>query len=218
MNTTQGNQPFPAYAVMIKNLFKPMEGEHSQLMHAAIGFSGETTEFAQATSRKHFIEEAGDLEFYLEAMRQQIKFDAEFGAKLGVSNYRPTGIVNAFDNITSIGGEMLDACKKSWVYKKPVDDNRLSYLICAANENLDFLYEVFGTEGPAVLLANQNKLIGPEGRFRDGFYSDMAAQQRADKVADGSEPAQAAEPVAQPKATERNYIGKTEHEKLETSK
>lgn len=69
------------YSLFVKNLFKPMDQPHN-LAHAAMGIAGEAGELLDAI-KKHWaygkkldvenvIEELGDLEFYMQALRNEI--------------------------------------------------------------------------------------------------------------------------------------------------
>lgn len=177
---------FPSYPVMIERLFKKIEdgtNPYGTLMHAAVGVVGEAIELRDFKDKAHFIEEAGDLEFYLEALKQAIfalngsvPEAVIFEADEGELEY------NVFGNIVSAGGDIVDFAKKSWVYRKPLHSQELvnsAEIVC---QHLNWLYNHFGTTREEVLYENQVKLIGPEGRFRDGFYSDAAAIARADKA------------------------------------
>ena len=70
--TTQAKTLFPPYSQMVMNLFKPMDGVGSKMMHAAIGMAGESAELRTATGRKNLLEECGDIEFYMEAAWLQL--------------------------------------------------------------------------------------------------------------------------------------------------
>ena len=77
------------YSTMVRTLFKnphdlleSMNAHKINLMHAAVGISGESGEFldavkkywayGQVPDRQNMIEELGDIEFYLEAARQDM--------------------------------------------------------------------------------------------------------------------------------------------------
>lgn len=71
---------------MVREKFKP-DTPNMQLIHAAMGISGEAGElvdcikkhviYGQEMDMHNLIEELGDVEFYLEAMRQRIGLDRE---------------------------------------------------------------------------------------------------------------------------------------------
>lgn len=79
----------PAYVNMVLSLFKTKDfnGAADGLMHAAVGVAGEAGELLDAVKKvwaygkpldlENAIEELGDLEFYMEALRQQIGVSRE---------------------------------------------------------------------------------------------------------------------------------------------
>lgn len=86
-------------------------------------------------------------------------------------------ILHAAVGVSGEAGEFLDAVKKSWVYKKPLD-------VANAHEELgDILFYIqaacnhFGWDFQHLIDGNVAKLIK---RYPTG-YSDQAAQARADK-------------------------------------
>lgn len=81
--------PTNSYDEMVKFLFKPgelilqaMAAKDMELNHAALGIAGETGELVDALKkylmyrkpldRENVVEELGDLEFYMEAIRQNV--------------------------------------------------------------------------------------------------------------------------------------------------
>lgn len=176
---------YPSYPQMIKQLFKPMATVNDQLMHAAIGLGGEASELMCSMTMKNTKEEMGDLEFYVEALKQQ--FNADFTASFPAENdllryYSSITLGNVFTNLCIIAGEILDAAKKSWVYNKELDAKRMTQLVITFEVNLEALCRMMDVKREDIRLQNQIKLIGPGGRFESGFYSDGAAIARADKV------------------------------------
>lgn len=79
----------PAYVNMVQSLFKTKDFNAAAdgMMHAAIGVAGEAGELLDAVKKvwaygkpldlENAIEELGDLEFYMEALRQQIGVSRE---------------------------------------------------------------------------------------------------------------------------------------------
>lgn len=93
------NQPDPMvtrteYSAMVKSLFKPgemileqMSAKDMELTHAALGIPGEAGELVDALKkylmyrktldRENVVEELGDLEFFMEAIRQNLGITRE---------------------------------------------------------------------------------------------------------------------------------------------
>ena len=150
------------------------------LMHAAIGVVGEVLELKNAVDHKNLIEELGDIEFYVEAGRQALVVLGHTQGPAEVSFDSPLGYT-----ILSLEGkasDFLDFAKKGWVYNKEISLRDTSFALECVQLHLMDLYTILGVTRQDVLNTNMEKLIGPKGRFREGFYSDKAAQERADKV------------------------------------
>lgn len=176
---------YPPYSEMIRRLFKTMpQVPHASALHAALGLSGEAAELLAADSYKNLIEEGGDLEFYFEALLQQLNIDIKklrpINAHLDSRCHNLT-LSSIPLNIVTLTGDILDAVKKSWVYGKGLDTARIEEYITLLGCNLNALYALVGTNPEHVRHVNQVKLIGPNGRFASGFYSDEAAINRDDK-------------------------------------
>lgn len=180
---------YPSYSLMISRLFKQMpEVPFASAMHAAIGLSGEAAEWLAANNRKNVFEEGGDMEFYIEALKQHVAADIEGAVALQVQDLRAVNctIGSVFTNVVTITGDILDVVKKSWVYSssdkpKPLNHAEITRLVMVLELNLELIYEMFGTDRKEIQHLNQVKLIGPGGRFESGFYSDSAAIARKDK-------------------------------------
>lgn len=88
------SNPNAAHAAMVHHLKKPGEAIQAQLtpdkvdvLHMAVGISGEAGELLDAVKkhtvynkeldRKNIVEELGDLEFYMEGLRQRLKISRE---------------------------------------------------------------------------------------------------------------------------------------------
>lgn len=178
---------YPPYNVMIKRLFKTMpDVPHASLMHAAIGLAGEAAELMMSRLRKNTIEECGDMEFYIEAAKQQFKSDIEGALTLDPMDTRCAfhliNASNVYQNLVTLSGDILDVVKKSWVYGNILDTGNMTKLLLGVEHNLDVLYEMIGVTKGTVCHLNQVKLIGPGGRYQSGFYSDDQALERKDKV------------------------------------
>lgn len=82
-DTVMINGQSVGYGEMVKRLFKKMAAPTDDLMHAAIGISGEAGEpldavkknwvYNKPLDRANVVEELGDIEFYLEALREELK-------------------------------------------------------------------------------------------------------------------------------------------------
>ena len=174
--------PPVSFEEMVRRLFnRSVPGNKwTPLMHSAIGVIGEVLELKHCIDNKNLIEECGDVEFYLEAALQSI---TDLGFSLSRS-LEPMGydLQHAFSEMERGANELLDISKKGWVYNKEIDLQHVEIFATGTRRALSDLYKVLGIDREDVLYRNMEKLIGPKGRFRDGFYTDQAAQDRADKV------------------------------------
>lgn len=189
---------FAEYSHMVRTLFKT-EGMHHNndaLLHAAIGLSGEVGELMMGITKqddKNINEELGDIEFYLEALIQQVGIPADELEPL-LNNYsvsRAAGVrvlepKTLVDILVVQGCNILDLAKKCWVYGHTMQNEeirvRMVTAIAMYMSTLEALYSSLGKSSTVIQQANWEKLAGPNGRFRGIVYSDEAARQRADKV------------------------------------
>jgi hypothetical protein len=183
------------YGDMVRALFKAMPKQSDEIMHAAIGIAGERRELYAATHRSNFIEEAGDLEFYIQALCQThqpigdaVQALLEDGMLEALLSEDLT-LSNVFEIMDDSATAILDHSKKIWAYTKPVSEEPVQGMANAVVELytcLGFLYRMLGIkEGHgAIMLQNAEKLVGKGGRFESFTYSDADAQARADKAGD----------------------------------
>ncbi len=189
---------FAEYSHMVRKLFKT-EGMHHNndaMLHAAIGLAGEAGELMIAIAKaddKNTVEELGDIEFYLEALIQQVSINADELETL-MSNYFMSQSSQMLDPKTLVdimavqGCNILDIAKKCWVYGHTMQNEEIRVRMVSAiaqyMTTLELLYNSLGKRSTEIQQANWEKLAGPNGRFRGMVYSDEAARQRADKQGD----------------------------------
>jgi NTP pyrophosphatase (non-canonical NTP hydrolase) len=190
------------HAEMVTMLAKPgaailgtMTPEKAHLLHMAVGISGEVGEVLQALVRSTEVksneeaqevldnvrEELGDIEFYMEGLRQGI----------GVSRYEIIAIAERLSNpmvkaippvgIAVFAGNVLDQVKKHVIYNKELALQELKNELAGLEYHLSAFRSEYRFHRTDSLNHVYNKLIGGEkARYKDG-YSDKAAQERADK-------------------------------------
>lgn len=163
------------------DILKSLTPIKCDLMHMLIGLAGEGYELLEAiTSGKdhhHYIEELGDVHFYLERIAQILEID-----DLRTEVVLPLEFPNIYEVMRLIG-EVVDTGKKLVIYNQ---DKRREVLIRHTKalwytlrrfEDLN-LYDF-----DEILSANIHKLVGSEkARYKGGVYSDEAAQERRDKL------------------------------------
>lgn len=196
---------------MVRGLVKPgaviiaeMTAEDAHLLHMVVGVVGEIGEMMECVlARTHdpenFLEEGGDMEFYIEGVRQAVGLD------LGKSPADAVLWVTAFTAIHSVclndlhwavpgsplwislvlnhmhidGGKLLDAVKKRVIYRKELSMDAVKQSLMRVHVWLEILYKRFNTDSAAAKAHN----IGKLGKRYEGLrYSNQAAQDRADKT------------------------------------
>ena len=187
---TDRKQTVP-FDVMVLNLFK-VKGfnfKAEAVMHAAIGILGEVIELMDPKDAEEFIEELGDLEFYVTAGIQSLyPFCANVSELIGEGFNDPFSTndetADRFDitmeNLTRQAGKFHDLAKKCWVYGQPVTQHSSEMIRCCGRirHALVILYDLTGTNREEVLGTNQSKL---GKRYPEGVYRDVDAEARADK-------------------------------------
>lgn len=160
------------YEEMVKNLFKPLPTIGEMAHHATTGISGEVGELSESETRTNTIEELGDLEFYLEALRTFVP------ARLYSTAYTETPLVFLLPMMSICASHMLDITKKHWIYGKELKLEELWTLVSKMTLLLEQLYDQLGTTRDEVRYLNQSKLMK---RYPSG-YTNEAAIARADKA------------------------------------
>lgn len=166
----------------------PMEAD---LWHGATGVAGECGEVLDAIiqsqlsgflpDRENLVEEFGDMEFYLEQVRQN----------LGVSRRQviefqgPTpGAFDLLLDATSLavaGSILLDLVKKVVVYKKDGVNLDIMQALARIEIWMMRMRDALGITREETIDGNIAKL---SVRYSSGSYSNEQAQARADKVAE----------------------------------
>lgn len=181
------------YVDMVKNLFKKDESNVVMAMHAAIGISGEVGEIFAADSRQNMVEELGDLMFYMEALRQRLRTERSDNlyqtTEVADSPYNHPNESTVRSNLVIVSAEILDLCKKSWVYGKEFQDYKVSQFLLLLERNYLYFLSSRGFLADEIAYVNMQKLLkGKNARYASGTYSDAQAQARADKVVTKFEP------------------------------
>lgn len=165
------------YDQFVKILFKG-DIESMMAIHAAIGVCGEVGELIEAQYLKDpadgsiapVKEEGGDLEFYLQAIRNHYNVSRSSVASFQQSRIsKPT-----YEELLVIAaGELADAIKREYIYGKPRDLRA----ICAALAWIDNITPMLYRRDEVIQL-NAEKL---SQRYVGLKYTDAAAIARADK-------------------------------------
>lgn len=177
------------YAQMVADLAKPGEDIIESLtpmsihtLHMAVGLMGEVTELKEHQLEQDvqlhstILEELGDIEFYFEGLSQSMSVLMEPSPSRHYAN------PNCVDRLVVTSGEMLDLVKKMVIYNKPIDVMDFIEKLILIQVQLNQVYLHYDITQDEARAHNMNKLLkGDNARYKDGSYSDEAAQLRRDK-------------------------------------
>lgn len=169
-----------------------MTASEADLWHNATGVSGEAGEILEAAMQfadtadldiENMVEELGDIEFYLEGYRQNLRLQRQPITLPYGSDDIPLLELAAGLSVAAAG--LLDLTKKFVVYKKPLTSELLEQIV-GKLQTVEFWLELIrrtiSVTYEQAVAANIYKLgTGPNARYKDLKYSNEAAQARADK-------------------------------------
>lgn len=176
-------------------------------LHMAVGISGECAELADAINyasltntkidEENVMEEIGDLLFFIEgafyeigrsslhleenAARVYSESECKYykAHKDGFTKSNPMCI---FDIMIVKAGDFLDLVKKHAIYGKELDEQKYLQELCGVRYSLGVFCAYCGYSIDKCREKNILKLVkGDKARYKEGKYSNKAAQERADK-------------------------------------
>lgn len=168
-------------------ILNDMTEENAHLLHMAVGITGEIAELTQPVYEhvilrkvfdiENFIEEMGDVAFYLEGLCQGLNVTLA-GVTTDAPHALTSNPVDTMLHLSIMCGEILDIVKKAAIYNKDLDRTILKVRIGTFNRSLMLLRRMYEVSRDECIEANIKKL----GKRYEGFeYSNEAAQKRADK-------------------------------------
>lgn len=183
-----------AYADMVRTLAKSggdilttLTPADTHILHMAVGLSGEAAELLQAFAvstwsgmdldRDNCVEELGDLEFFLQGLRDGAGLERQEPNLDGIDWSAGESALHAVAALVVKTGDLLDLIKKKVIYRKPVEPQLIAMCLQPVEYCLQRIRQHIGVEWVEILAGNQRKLAK---RYAEG-YSDTAAQVRADK-------------------------------------
>lgn len=165
--------------------------DSAHTLHMAVGIAGEAGELCQAIysiekfeliDKENIVEELGDLEFYIEGLRQVVLIGrAETIKDVSDSKLYNGDIVCAKDNAVMLNIEssiLLDYVKKSAFYVKPLSVEKVIVSLTKINEHMRILRRCFGFTRSQTISHNIDKL---GKRYKGHNYSNEQAISRNDK-------------------------------------
>lgn len=158
--------------------------ETANLWHAATGIAGEGAELLAAFLEpeldvENVVEEIGDLQFYLEQLRQAVPLQLEDDGRRPI--WPTTGMTarQGAERAAVEAGNVLDVVKKAAIYNKSLDVDLLSFHVRRLGDALAVVTANLGVTFTQTLDHNIAKL---SVRYAGLQYTDEAAQARADKA------------------------------------
>lgn len=170
-----------------EDILAPLTGQQADLLHMAIGLSGETAELLEPffaiqgterlIDRANVVEELGDLEFFLEGIHENTGIERVEWNDFWNDTNEPRADLLVSLVITS--GNILDTVKRNAIYGKDLDTDKLGNQLSEFGSILTDLYRTLGVTREEVINHNVKKLAT---RYSSLSYSDAQAQARADKA------------------------------------
>jgi hypothetical protein len=155
--------------------------EKAHLLHMAVGVMGEVCELIDHKTEENFLEECGDIEFFLQGMttgNNNIGWHEYYRGVLIHSLFEPSmPLSDVCGEMLLAAGRMLDLVKKFTIYDKPPAYADITQEWNNIHNCLDWIYILKDTTREKILAANVDKL---NKRYVKGF-SNEEAQQRNDK-------------------------------------
>lgn len=182
----------PTHSEMVRTLKKDgdeivlgLNGDRADLWHMATGVAGETTELLDAVfvvdaiNRENLVEELGDLEFFLEGIRQITGIERNPNATADGMPLETGWLAHYAVQAAILGGHVLDVVKRHAVYAKALDLAELEANMSTLDSMMDAVRRMQGVTREETLEANIDKL---GVRYEQFKYSDEQAQNRRDKA------------------------------------
>ena len=173
---------------LIKN---EMSGQDCHLLHMAVGISGESAELLAAFDSENpedetetldienVVEELGDLEFYLEGLRQGLGISFADDVLRLTPPSTSLFIDKTVNAVSILAGDLLDAVKRVVIYRKPANIPDIILIMAKIESRMEEVRLFIKVTRQDTLDANIAKL----GKRYEGMqYSNQAAVDRADKM------------------------------------
>lgn len=175
-NFTNHSEMVAALVKPGEDIIKSLTPLKAHLWHMASCVMGEVGELLEVIDKENstddLIEELGDIEFYLEGIRQPLHISRD-------STLYYTGIETPICDIAVKAGELFDVIKKHVIYNKELDIQATVAALHNVEEYLMAIRDAAVVTYEETLQANLNKL---NKRYAEKKYSDAQAQARADKT------------------------------------
>jgi hypothetical protein len=139
----------------------------------------------QPVDKENLIEELGDFEFYMVAVRTALGMERGTAdwVNAQIESHQLAVAQPHLIQLMVLGGNFWDVVKRVTVYRKPIEQARAEQILRQMEIHVHCLYSYYDLRMEDILQANWTKLADKDkGRYREGAYSDEAAQARRDKI------------------------------------
>lgn len=186
----EANSLLSEHKAMVAKLAKPGEDiltsltpEKCHLWHMVTGVAGEAGEILDYQSDANLLEELGDMEFYLQALRVEF-MPLEYEPPVAEDQHLKNMVAPPIQQVDIASSHLLDMVKKYVVYNKPLTEmvGKIVGAISDLDVHLAILYKTKNFTREQAWEHNLNKLLkGERARYSEGKYTDQQAQDRNDK-------------------------------------
>lgn len=144
-----------------------------------MGEAGELLEGINRFDKSNIIEELGDLEFYMEGLRIELKFNRS-AVIAAMANLTVLDVIipSYLTGILIESCNIFDACKKWIIYEKDLDRGVLLLALARFEWYMSAFRARYSIDYENTIAGNMEKL---GKRYSAGSYSNEAAQERRDK-------------------------------------
>ncbi len=164
-----------------------MTAKSADMLHHAVGVAGECGELLIPilghpinVDRENLVEEIGDLEFYMEGLRQNLGITREETMAVNDEEFVGLGLLTLTVNLTIHGCNLLDLAKKAVIYEKEPDRQKFVKEMISFESALRCIRDYLSITYEETIEANIAKL---SVRYASGGFSNAEAEARADKAA-----------------------------------
>lgn len=169
-----------------KNILQTLTPEKCHVWHMSSCIMGEVGELVEGVlggnyTRANVVEELGDIEFYMEGLRDGVKIvrDEVLSHTRGLAR-ADTGTPTLYqDGLVIHAANIFDACKKWIIYEKDIDRDKLVKAMAKFEWFMSAFRGAAGITYSETIEANIEKLARRYGS--DFVYTNQKAQDRADK-------------------------------------
>lgn len=155
----------------VDEAMKVRASESLRVLHGAMGLSTEVAEFSDSDSKENELEELGDLEWYLNLIKDSLGEEYKNAHVVGDFTDK-CDVLSLIFKMVRTSGNILDTVKKHIFYGKELKTRELYSYVNQFEHYLIRLEYVLGFSRENVQRVNLDKLL--KKRYKDGYSHDAA--------------------------------------------